>query len=117
MPVALMFDGPSMGGFVCPATIASAQLWKMGQVAAKDEVHFRPMTLGAPRGRGAARTRAALRSTQRMPEGGLRSLIVAWPMSATSMCFMTTQSLVGCRGSLCRACADAAHCEDRGVLH
>jgi len=73
MPVALMFDGPSMGGFVCPATIASAQLWKMGQVAAKDEVHFRPMTLGAPPSRGAARGRAALLSTQRMPKGGRRS--------------------------------------------
>ena len=48
MPVALMFDGPSMGGFVCPATIPSAQLWKMGQVSAKDEVLFKPMTLGAP---------------------------------------------------------------------
>ena len=46
--MALMFDGPSMGGFVCPATIPSAQLWKMGQVSAKDEVLFKPMTLGAP---------------------------------------------------------------------
>ncbi|KAK9838176.1 hypothetical protein WJX81_006705 [Elliptochloris bilobata] len=45
MPVALMFDGPSMGGFVCPATIPSAQLWKMGQVSAKDEVLFKPLTL------------------------------------------------------------------------
>lgn len=49
MPVALMFDGPSMGGFVCPCTIASAQLWKMGQVSAKDEVVFKPLTLGAHR--------------------------------------------------------------------
>ena len=46
MPVALMFDGPSMGGFVCPCTIPSAQLWKMGQVSAKDEVLFKPLTLG-----------------------------------------------------------------------
>jgi hypothetical protein len=41
-----MFDGPSLGGFVCPATIASAQLWKMGQVSAKDTVLFKPLTLG-----------------------------------------------------------------------
>jgi Carboxyltransferase domain, subdomain A and B len=27
-----MPDGPSLGGFVCPATIPSAELWKMGQV-------------------------------------------------------------------------------------
>ena len=31
-PVALMPDGPSLGGFVCPATIPSAELWKIGQV-------------------------------------------------------------------------------------
>ena len=49
MPVALMFDGPSMGGFVCPCTIASAQLWKMGQVSAKDEVVFKPLSLGVRR--------------------------------------------------------------------
>ena len=45
--MALMFDGPSLGGFVCPATITSAQLWKMGQVQAKDAVVFKPLTLGA----------------------------------------------------------------------
>ena len=47
--MALMFDGPSMGGFVCPCTIPSAQLWKMGQVSAKDEVVFKPLTLGEHR--------------------------------------------------------------------
>lgn len=46
MPVALMFDGPSLGGFVCPATITSSQIWKMGQVSANDTVHFKRMTLG-----------------------------------------------------------------------
>ncbi|KAK9905055.1 hypothetical protein WJX75_008745 [Coccomyxa subellipsoidea] len=45
MPVALMFDGPSLGGFVCPATITSTELWKMGQVSAKDTVLFKPVTL------------------------------------------------------------------------
>ena len=47
MPVALMFDGPSLGGFVCPATITSTELWKMGQVSAKDTVLFKPVPLGA----------------------------------------------------------------------
>ena len=32
MPIALMPDGPSLGGFVCPATITSNEMWKMGQV-------------------------------------------------------------------------------------
>lgn len=42
----LMFDGPSLGGFVCPATIISSELWKMGQVAANDTVEFKRLTLG-----------------------------------------------------------------------
>ena len=32
MPIVLMVDGPSLGGFVCPATILTTELWKMGQV-------------------------------------------------------------------------------------
>ena len=31
-PVILTRDGPSLGGFVCPVTIAKAELWKVGQV-------------------------------------------------------------------------------------
>eukprot|EP00884_Botryococcus_braunii_P008296 jgi/Botrbrau1/17468/Bobra.0054s0055.1 len=45
MPIVLELDGPSLGGFVCPATIPSSQLWKMGQVNAKDTINFQPMTL------------------------------------------------------------------------
>ena len=46
MPIALMFDGPSLGGFVCPATITSSDLWKMGQLRAGDGVRFTQTTLG-----------------------------------------------------------------------
>jgi urea carboxylase len=44
MPVILGPDGPSLGGFVCPATIAHAELWKMGQLRPGDLVRFRPLT-------------------------------------------------------------------------
>ena len=44
----LMFDGPSLGGFVCPATVTSSQLWKMGQVTANDTIRFKRVTLGVP---------------------------------------------------------------------
>lgn len=44
--MALMFDGPSLGGFVCPCTITSTELWKMGQVSPNDSIHFKPVTLG-----------------------------------------------------------------------
>ncbi|MES2553647.1 MAG: urea carboxylase, partial [Pseudomonadota bacterium] len=44
MPVILGPDGPSLGGFVCPATIVQAELWKMGQLRAGDKVRFRQLT-------------------------------------------------------------------------
>ena len=40
MPVILGPDGPSLGGFVCPATIVQAELWKMGQLCPGDTVRF-----------------------------------------------------------------------------
>jgi len=39
-PVILTRDGPSLGGFVCPATIARAELWKVGQVKPGDRIRF-----------------------------------------------------------------------------
>ena len=44
MPVILGPDGPSLGGFVCPATIVEAERWKMGQLKAGDLVRFRALT-------------------------------------------------------------------------
>lgn len=44
-PVVLMPDGPSLGGFVCPATIPSAELWKLGQVSAGVALRFKKLTL------------------------------------------------------------------------
>jgi len=40
MPIILGPDGPSLGGFVCPATIIKADLWKMGQLKPGDRVRF-----------------------------------------------------------------------------
>ncbi|ALK33314.1 urea carboxylase [Burkholderia plantarii] len=44
MPVILTRDGPSLGGFVCPVTIARAELWKVGQVKPGDRIRFREMS-------------------------------------------------------------------------
>jgi urea carboxylase len=44
MPVILGPDGPSLGGFVCPVTIARAELWKVGQLRAGDRVRFVSVT-------------------------------------------------------------------------
>ena len=42
MPIILGPDGPSLGGFVCPAVIARHDLWKMGQLRPGDFVRFVP---------------------------------------------------------------------------
>ncbi len=44
MPILLGPDGPSLGGFVCPATIIDAELWKMGQLRPGDTVRFQAVT-------------------------------------------------------------------------
>ncbi|MEN9257818.1 MAG: urea carboxylase [Gloeomargarita sp. SRBZ-1_bins_9] len=43
MPIILGCDGPSLGGFVCPATIVQAELWKIGQLKPGDTVRFVPI--------------------------------------------------------------------------
>ncbi len=45
MPIILGPDGPSLGGFVCPATIVQAELWKMGQLKPGDKVRFKRLSL------------------------------------------------------------------------
>ncbi len=44
MPIILGPDGPSLGGFVCPATVVEAELWKIGQLRPGDSVRFRALT-------------------------------------------------------------------------
>ena len=45
MPVILGPDGPSLGGFVCPATVIAADLWKLGQLKAGDKIKFVPVSI------------------------------------------------------------------------
>ncbi len=45
MPVILAQDGPSLGGFVCPATIIEAEQWKMGQLRPGDKVRFKAVSI------------------------------------------------------------------------
>ncbi|MFG2376382.1 5-oxoprolinase/urea amidolyase family protein [Streptomyces sp. NPDC048504] len=50
MPVLLGPDGPSLGGFVCPATVISQERWKLGQFRPGDTVRFAPVNVdGSPR--------------------------------------------------------------------
>jgi len=61
MPVVLGPDGPSLGGFVCPATIVQAELWKLGQVKPGDTVRFVRLTVAQATQRQ-ARQDAAIQS-------------------------------------------------------
>ena len=40
MPIILGPDGPSLGGFVCPAVLAASERWKLGQMAPGDRVRL-----------------------------------------------------------------------------
>jgi urea carboxylase len=42
MPIILGPDGPSLGGFVCPAVVSAADQWKLGQLRPGDRVRFVP---------------------------------------------------------------------------
>jgi urea carboxylase len=49
MPVILGPDGPSLGGFVCPATLAESELWKLGQLRPGDTVKFQRVSKSGAR--------------------------------------------------------------------
>src|SRR5690606_39038115 len=61
MPVILGPDGPSLGGFVCPAVVVDAELWKLGQLRPGDTVRFHRLSLAQAAERSAA-TEAAIAS-------------------------------------------------------
>ncbi len=70
MPVILGPDGPSLGGFVCPATVVQAELWKVGQLRPNDRVRFRRLTP------------AEAERAERRQEAGIASLLPQAPLAA-----------------------------------
>jgi urea carboxylase len=48
LPILLGPDGPSLGGFVCPATVLSGERWKLGQLRPGDTVRFVAVADEAP---------------------------------------------------------------------
>ena len=76
MPVILGPDGPSLGGFVCPATVISADLWKLGQVRAGDRIRFVPVTITDA---------VAIEKTQNQSLNDMRTITHNWsPSELTS---------------------------------
>ncbi len=75
MPVILGPDGPSLGGFVCPATVIAADLWKLGQLKAGDKVRFTPVSIedavtlaGAQRDAIASLTQQTVHAPEYLPD-------------------------------------------------
>jgi urea carboxylase len=65
-PILLGPDGPSLGGFVCPVTVVSADRWKLGQLRPGDTVRFVPVgAAAAPSRRDVGTTRGAASSVVR----------------------------------------------------
>ena len=64
MPILLGPDGPSLGGFVCPATVVSSERWKLGQLRPGDSVRFVAVGEGHAGGRGP-------RGAAPVPDGGI----------------------------------------------
>ena len=65
MPIILGPDGPSLGGFVCPAVIVQAELWKLGQLRPGDKVAF------------ARLSEAEAHLLEQQQEAGIASLLTA----------------------------------------
>lgn len=65
MPVILGPDGPSLGGFVCPATVIDADLWKLGQLRPGNTVRFQLVSRNEAR--QAATEQAAMIATLQPP--------------------------------------------------
>ena len=68
MPVILGPDGPSLGGFVRPATLAERGFWEIGQLRPDDRVRFKRLTL--PEAEALARTQEAWLHDLRSPSRG-----------------------------------------------
>ena len=66
MPVILGPDGPSLGGFVCPAVVAEPERWKLGQVRPGDAVRLVPWTLEQAESIGIRRRAWLGRATDRI---------------------------------------------------
>jgi len=84
MPIILGPDGPSLGGFVCPATIIAAELWKIGQLRPGDKVRFVPLSAAEARQREHA-LEAAVETLrpQFLPALEVRSAAPSSPILAT----------------------------------
>ncbi|EOM76624.1 urea carboxylase [Rhodococcus rhodnii] len=80
-PILLGPDGPSLGGFVCPVTVVTADRWKLGQLRPGDTLSFVPATDRrriATAGLGAAGDDGVLRRIDGEAGGGAEAPAVTY---------------------------------------
>ena len=82
MPVILGPDGPSLGGFVCPAVVLASERWKMGQLRPGDTVRFRCVTVAEAQVLHAAQQSRIQQLVWAVPDVPLRSEAVGSPILA-----------------------------------
>jgi urea carboxylase len=73
MPILLGPDGPSLGGFVCPGVVATAELWKMGQLRPGDRVRLVPISAEQAEALESAQTQLITRRGPEAPAASLRA--------------------------------------------
>lgn len=95
MPVILTRDGPSLGGFVCPVTIAKAELWKIGQVKPGDRIRFKRMDFHEALALEKAQDQAIETLTPRPKVNGARVLLS--PQGTVSECVLAELPAEGSR--------------------
>ncbi len=74
MPVILGPDGPSLGGFVCPATVINADLWMLGQLKSGDKIRFIPVSL-EDADRLSRQAEAELSTLHAQPQAGIATIL------------------------------------------
>nr|WP_042188873.1 urea carboxylase [Kibdelosporangium sp. MJ126-NF4]CEL18512.1 Urea carboxylase [Kibdelosporangium sp. MJ126-NF4]CTQ97996.1 Urea carboxylase (EC 6.3.4.6) [Kibdelosporangium sp. MJ126-NF4] len=75
LPILLGPDGPSLGGFVCPATVVTGQRWKLGQLRPGDTVRFVPVD--AEQAAGLRRAPVSVPRAVPLADGGVLDRLAA----------------------------------------
>ncbi len=83
MPVILGPDGPSLGGFVCPAVVVAAERWKLGQLRPGDTVRFRCVSIDEAAALQAAQDQLVQTLVWSAPDVPLRTEALGSPIVAT----------------------------------
>lgn len=75
--IVLMMDGPSLGGFICPITVATCEIWKVAQARPGDTITFKQIPYEAAR-KAERNMHTGLSLIQKADEAGLGELKDMW---------------------------------------